>query len=77
MISSEWGVEDENFTFLNFSHDGSIYTTRERIRRKLVFSDYDLLDVPGILLLITRLYRIEDNVKQFVPSDANITGAPF
>lgn len=77
VISSKWGIEDESFTFLNFRADGSLFTTRERIRRKLIFDDIDLLDVPGVLLLITRLYQTRDSVKQFAPADINITGAPF
>lgn len=77
VISSNWGVEDEDFTFLNFYEDGSLFTTRERIRRKLLFDDIDLLDVPGVLLLITRLYQANDSAKQFAPADVNITGAPF
>lgn len=76
-ISKDWGEEDEDFTFLNFRTDGSMFTTRERIRRKLVFDDIDLLDVPGVLLLITRLYQQQDGAKSFTPADANITGAPF
>lgn len=77
VISSDWGIEDESFTFLNFREDGSLYTTRERIRRKLIFDDIELLDVPGVLLLITRMYQVQDPVKQFAPADVNITGAPF
>lgn len=77
VISSNWGTEDEDFTFLNFQDDGSLFTTRERIRRKLIFDDIDLLDVPGVLLLITRLYQASDSAKQFAPADVNITGAPF
>jgi len=77
VISSEWGIEDEDFTFLNFDTDGSLFTTRERIRRKLIFDDVELLDVPGVLLLITRLYQAQDSVKQFAPADVNISGAPF
>ena len=77
VISSNWGVEDERFTFLNFRADGSLFTTRERIRRKLIFNDIDLLDVPGVLLLVTRLYQINDGARQFAPADVNITGAPF
>lgn len=77
VISSEWGIEDEDFTFLNFDTNGNLFTTRERIRRKLIFDDIDLLDVPGVLLLITRLYQAQDAVKQFAPADVNITGAPF
>lgn len=77
VISSEWGIEDESFTFLNFRADGSLFTTRERIRRKLIFDDIDLLDVPGVLLVITRLYQTKDGVRQFAPADINVTGAPF
>ena len=77
LISRDWGVEDERFYFLNFEHDGALYVTRERIRRKLVLSDADLLDVPGVLLLVTRLYNVPDSARDFVPPDANITGAPF
>ncbi len=76
-ISSNWGIKDEDFTFLNFTSDGFLFTTRERIRRKLIFDDFDLLDVPGILLLITRLYQFNDTAKQFTPADVNITGAPY
>ncbi len=77
VISSNWGFEDEDFTFLNFRQDGSLFTSRERIRRKLVFNDIDLLDVPGVLLLVTRLYQSSDSAKQFTPADVNITGAPY
>lgn len=77
VISSEWGIEDEDFTFLNFDANGNLFTTRERIRRKLIFDDIDLLDVPGVLLVITRLYQTQDSVKAFAPADINITGAPF
>lgn len=77
VIASNWGEEDESFTFLNFNSNGVLYTSRERIRRKLIFDDFDLLDVPGILLLITRLYQNSDTAKQFAPADINITGAPF
>lgn len=76
-ISRDWGAEDEDFTFLNFHADGSSFTTRERIRRSLVFDDIDLLDVPGVLLMITRLYEQHDSAKEFTPADINITGAPF
>lgn len=77
VISSNWGVEDERFYFLNFAANGQPYLTSERIRRKLALSDFDLLDVPGVLLLITRLYQLEDGARQFTPADANITGAPY
>ena len=77
VISSDWGVEDARFNFLNFDANGNPYLTRERIRRKLELTDIDLLDVPGVLLLITRLYQVEDGARQFTPADANITGAPY
>ncbi len=77
VISSNWGRDEEDFTFLNFDVNGRLITTRERIRRKLIFSDHDLLDVPGVLLLITRLYQNTDSAKQFTPADVNIAGAPF
>jgi hypothetical protein len=77
VISSNWGVEDASFYFLNFAASGHPYLTSERIRRKLALSDFDLLDVPGVLLLITRLYQLEDGARQFTPADANITGAPY
>lgn len=77
VVSSNWGLEDEDFTFLNFTPDGYLFTSQERIRRKLIFDDFDLLDVPGVLLLITRLYQFNDTAKQFTPADINITGAPY
>ena len=77
VISSNWGEENEDFTFLNFDSQGRLFTTRERIRRKLVLSDGDLLDVPGVLLLITRLYGFTDDARLFTPADTNITGAPY
>jgi len=76
-ISKDWGEDEEDFTFLNFTPDGELFTTRERIRRSLVFDDFELLDVPGVLLLITRMYQRDDEAKQFTPADINITGAPF
>lgn len=74
VISSNWGYDDEDFNYLNFDSRGRPYITRERIRRKLSLSDSDLLDVAGVLLLITRLYQAEDDARQFAPADANITG---
>lgn len=74
VISSNWGYDDEDFNYLNFDSRGNPYITRERIRRKLSLTDSDLLDVAGVLLLITRLYQAEDDARQFVPADANITG---
>lgn len=76
-ISKDWGLGEEDFTFLNFTTDGTLFTTRERIRRSLVFDDFELLDVPGVLLVITRMYQQEDNAKAFTPADINITGLPF
>lgn len=76
-ISKDWGEDDEDFTFLNFTQDGTLFTTRERIRRSLVFDDFELLDVPGVLLTITRMYQQEDNAKAYTPADINITGLPF
>ncbi|MCH7670748.1 MAG: hypothetical protein IIB72_01125 [Proteobacteria bacterium] len=77
VISSEWGIEDESFSYLNFTASGSLFTSRERIRRKLIFDDFELLDVAGVLLLITRLYQYADIAKDYAPADINITGAPF
>lgn len=77
VISSNWGAEEESFNYLNFDAGGRPYMTRERIRRKLSLTDEDLLDVAAVLLLITRLYQAEDEARQFVPADANITGAPW
>jgi len=77
VLSSNWGEEDEDFNYLNFAANGSLFSTRERIRRKMIFDDIDLLDVPGVLLLLTRLYQASDSAKQFAPADVNITGAPF
>jgi hypothetical protein len=77
VISSNWGAEEESFNYLNFAADGRPYMTRERIRRKLSLSDEELLDVTAVVLLITRLYQAQDEARQFVPADANITGAPW
>ena len=77
VISSEWGIEDESFSYLNFTATGSLFTSRERIRTKLIFDDFELLDVPGVLLLITRLYQYGDIAKDYAPADINITGVPF
>lgn len=75
--SLDWGEEGEDFTFLHFDGNGRLFTRRERIRRKLVFDDVELLDVPGVLLLITGLYQRKDRAQEFTPADSNITGAPF
>ncbi len=77
VISSNWGDNNDYFNYLNFDARGLPYITRERIRRKLALSDVDLLDVPGVMLMITRLYQAEDDARLFVPADANITGAPY
>jgi hypothetical protein len=77
LIASDWGIEDRDFNYLNFEPDGYLTITRERIRRKLVLDDLDLLDVPGVLLLVTRLYGVQDKASLFMPPDASITGAPF
>ncbi len=77
VISSNWGAEEESFNYLNFDAAGRPFMTRERIRRKLTLSDDDLLDVAAVVLLITRLYQAPDDARQFVPADANITGAPW
>ncbi len=77
VISSNWGAEEESFNYLNFDAAGRPFMTRERIRRKLTLNDEDLLDVAAVVLLITRLYQAPDDARQFVPADANITGAPW
>lgn len=77
VISSNWGEEDEDFTYLHFDNSGRVFTTEERIRRKLIFDDIDLLDVPGVMLLILRMYHVNDSAKQFAPADISITSAPF
>jgi hypothetical protein len=77
VISSNWGADEEYFNYLNFDATGRPFMTRERVRRKLSLSDEDLLDVAAVLLLVTRLYQAEDDARQFVPADANITGAPW
>ena len=77
VISSNWGDDNDYFNYLNFDSRGVPYITRERIRRKLTLTNFDLLDVPGVMLMITRLYQAEDDARQFVPADANITGAPY
>jgi len=76
-MSSNWGVEGESFTFLYFTETGTSFITRERIRLKLIFDDIDQLDVPGELLLVTRLYQVSGSAKNFAPADVNITGALF
>jgi hypothetical protein len=77
LISNDWGVEEADFSYLNFDYYGDLFVTRERIRRKLILSDEELLDVPGVLLMVTRLYGTDDEARQFIPADANIAGAPY
>lgn len=77
MISSEWGRLDSYFQTINYTSNGSMYMKRERIRDKLVLSGEELLDVPGVLLMLTRLYQADDNARQFIPGDGSITGAPW
>ena len=63
-MSSNWGIEGEGFTFLNFTETGTSFITRERTRLRLIFDDIVQLNVPGELLLITRLYQISDSTKK-------------
>ena len=77
MISADWGVNGEYFSALQFNRNGLVFVRRERIRDKLVLSDTELLDVPGVLLMITRLYQAPDNARLFIPGDGSITGAPW
>src|SRR5690606_20509761 len=76
MISSEWGRLDSYFQTINYTSNGSMYMKRERIRDKLVLSGEELLDVPGVLLMLTRLYQADDNARQSIPGDGSLTGAP-
>jgi hypothetical protein len=77
LISSHWGVDGEDFQAINYTSDGWMFMQRERIRGKLVLSENELLDVPGVLLMLTRFYQVPDNAKQFMPGDSSITGAPW
>jgi hypothetical protein len=64
------GIKIEDFAFLYFTASGTLVTTQERIRRKL-------LDVPGILLLVIRIHYISNGEKELSPADVNIITAPF
>lgn len=77
MISSRWGVAGETFQAIDYGQDGWMFMRRERIRDKLVLSDTELLDVPGVLLMITRFYQMPDEARLFMPGDSSITGAPY
>jgi hypothetical protein len=77
LISSHWGVDGETFQAINYTRDGHMFMQLERIRDKLVLSDTELLDVPGVLLMLTRFYQAPDEAKQFMPGDSSITNAPW
>ncbi|HDZ10517.1 hypothetical protein [Pseudohongiella sp.] len=77
LISSHWGVDGETFQAINYTNDGWMFMRLERIRDKLVLSDAELLDVPGVLLMLTRFYQVPDAAKQFMPGDSSITDAPW
>ena len=77
MISSRWGVDGETFQAINYTNDGWMFMQRERIRDKLVLSDTELLDVPGVILMLTRFYQVPDEARQFKPGDSSITDAPW
>lgn len=77
LISSHWGIAGETFQAINYTNDGWMFMQNERIRDKLVLSDIELLDVPGVLLMLTRFYQIPDQARQFMPGDSSITGAPW
>jgi hypothetical protein len=77
MISSNFGESGESIYLLEFTHYGAALLRREKIRDKLVLSDLELLDVPGVLLMITRLYQADDLARQFIPGDGSITAAPW
>lgn len=77
MISANWGEYDAHMNVISFASNGMMFLRRERIRDKLVLSDIELLDVPGVLLMITRLYQAPDEARLFIPGDGSITGAPY
>ena len=77
MISSKWGRSGEYFSHLRFSRNGLAFVEQQRIRGKLVLSDAELLDVPGVLLMGTRLYQAPDEAMLFLPGDGSIAGAPY
>jgi hypothetical protein len=77
MIASHWGEYGERYQYMTFMDNGLVQMREARISGKLVFSDYDLLDVPGILLTITRLHQAPDMARLFIPGDSSIAGAPW
>lgn len=77
MISSEWGKYDGWISYIQYTDRGLMYMKRERIRDKLVLSDEELLDVPGVLLMLTRMYQAPDDARQFIPGDGSITQLPW
>lgn len=77
MISSDWGMQDEYVSLIQYTPNGVMYMKRERIRDKLVMSDEELLDVPGVILMLTRLYQAPDEARLFIPGDGSITGSPW
>lgn len=77
MISSDWGVDGKYISVIQYTPSGFMYMKRERIRDKLVLSDHELLDVPGVILMMTRLYQSPDEARLFTPGDSSITGSPW
>lgn len=77
MISAHWGEYGERYQYMTFLANGHVQMKEARISGRLVFSDYDLLDVPGILLAITRLHQAPDMARLFIPGDSSIAGAPW
>lgn len=77
LISNKWGEDGEYIYLIQYTDRGMMYMKRERIRDKLVLSDEELLDVPGVLLMITRMYQAPDDARLFIPGDGSITGAPY
>lgn len=77
IISAHWGEYGERYQYMTFLDDGRVQMREARISGRLEFSDYDLLDVPGVLLTITRLHQAPDMARQFVPGDSSIAGAPW
>lgn len=77
LISSDWGKDGEYVNLIQYTDRGMMYMKRERIRDKLVLSDEELLDVPGVLLMITRMYQAPDDARLFIPGDGSITGSPW
>lgn len=77
MISANWGEYDAHMNVISFTNSGMMFLRRERIRDKLVLAEIELLDVPGVLLMITRIYQAADEARLFIPGDGSITGAPY